>query len=73
MQIAGGSGRKEVAVKRARRGEGKGKNRAGEPGWQQPREESERAAGAGGAVAGAGGAAAAAEEAAAAGRTPAAG
>lgn len=51
---------------RARRGEGKGKNRAGEPGWQPPLEESERAAGAGGA-------AAAAEEAAAAGLTPAAG
>lgn len=42
-------------MKRARRGEGKGKNRAGEPGWQPPREESERAAGAGGAAAGAGG------------------
>lgn len=40
---------------RARREEGKGKNRAGEPGWQPPREESERAAGAGGAAAGAGG------------------
>lgn len=44
---------------RARRGEGKGRSRAGEPGWQPPREESECAAGAGGA-------AAAAEEAAAA-------
>lgn len=44
---------------RARRGEGKGRSRAREPGWQPPRQESECAAGAGGA-------AAAAEEAAAA-------
>lgn len=45
---------------RARRGEGKGKSRTGEPDWQPPREESECAAGAGGATA------AAEEEAAAA-------
>lgn len=52
---------------RARRGEGKGRSRAREPGWQPPRQESECAAGAGGAAAAAEEAAAAAAAAARAG------